>query len=240
MQVIVKFILLIINYMFQEDRHIHLKNADITFIEHFFEPKQADILLKKLLENIQWQQGEITIFGKKVAEPRLSAWYGDVGKSYTYSGKKQEPLAWIEPLLDIKIAIESYLNTKNFTQNTEGVLFEQYVRIIDGVTSSHPVNNTHFNSVLCNFYRNGNDSMGYHADNERELGQNPIIASINLGDTRRFIFRRKDDPKKKYELALTHGSLLIMAGEMQHFWQHGVPKEKEKKERINLTFRHIM
>jgi alkylated DNA repair dioxygenase AlkB len=227
MQAIGIIILKILIYMFQEDRHIHLKNADIIFIEHFFEGKQADIFFQKLIENIAWTQGEITIFGKKVVEPRLSAWYGDAGKSYTYSGKKQEPLAWIEPLLKIKTTIEKYLNEP-----------------IEGVTRTDPANekNTEgvcFNSVLCNFYRDGNDSMGYHADNERELGQNPIIASINLGDTRRFLFRRKDNVKEKYELALTHGSLLIMAGEMQHYWQHAVPKEKGKKERINLTFRHI-
>ncbi len=204
--------------MFQEDRHIHLKNADIIFIEHFFVSEKADILFNNLLENVQWAQGEITMFGKKVVEPRLSAWYGDTGKSYTYSGKKQEPLAWIEPLLDIKLAIENYIKSQNLIKNTEGV---------------------RFNSVLGNFYRDGNDSMGFHADNERELGQNPIIASVNLGDTRRFIFRRKEDIKEKYELALTHGSLLIMAGEMQHYWQHAVPKEQKKKERINLTYRHI-
>lgn len=83
--------------------------------------------------------------------------------------------------------------------------------------------------------------MGFHSDDEMELGSNPTIASVNFGESRRFIFRRKDDKNEKFELLLTHGSLLIMAGEMQHYWQHAVPKEPKKiKPRINLTFRWIL
>ena len=97
-----------------------------------------------------------------------------------------------------------------------------------------------FNSVLLNWYRDGIDSMGWHADDEKELGQNPVIASVNFGATRRFILRRNSDNKEKIEVALKHGTLLIMAGEMQHYWQHSVPKEKKVGEdRVNLTFRVI-
>ncbi len=96
-----------------------------------------------------------------------------------------------------------------------------------------------FNSVLLNRYRDGNDSISWHTDAEPELGKNPIIASVNFGDTRKFQLRHINT-KEKLEIELSHGSLLIMQGELQHFWQHQVPKTKElKTERINLTFRVI-
>ncbi|MGI9949736.1 alpha-ketoglutarate-dependent dioxygenase AlkB family protein [Vibrio hyugaensis] len=97
-----------------------------------------------------------------------------------------------------------------------------------------------FNSVLANLYRHGQDSMGWHQDNEPELGRNPVIASVNLGETRRFLLRNLHC-KTQLEYELNHGALLIMAGELQHHWKHAVPKTaKPKGERINLTFRHIV
>lgn len=97
-----------------------------------------------------------------------------------------------------------------------------------------------FNSVLANLYRDGQDSMGWHQDNEPELGVNPAIASLSLGESRRFILRHIET-RQKYEIELSHGSLLVMAGETQRYWQHSVPKTgKPKTERINLTFRHII
>ncbi len=96
-----------------------------------------------------------------------------------------------------------------------------------------------YNSVLANLYRDGQDSMGWHQDNETELGLNPVIASVSLGESRRFLLRHIQT-KQKYELELSHGSLLVMAGETQHYWQHSIPKTaKPRVERINLTFRHI-
>jgi len=102
-----------------------------------------------------------------------------------------------------------------------------------------PIAKTKFNSVLLNLYRDGKDSMSWHADDERELGRNPIIASVNFGDTRSFQLKH-NETKEKISIDLAHGSLLIMKGEMQHFWKHQVPKtKKEKTNRINLTFRLI-
>lgn len=99
---------------------------------------------------------------------------------------------------------------------------------------------TMFNAVLLNLYRNGQDSMGWHSDDELELGQNPIIASISLGEERRFLLRRKDDHSIKREIVLEHGSLLVMRGTLQHFWQHSVPRtQKPREPRINLTFRYV-
>lgn len=99
--------------------------------------------------------------------------------------------------------------------------------------------NCAFNSVLANQYRNGEDSMGYHQDNEPELGQNPIIASVSLGATRRFNLKHIHT-KQTLSLDLTHGSLLIMAGELQHYWKHALPKARGcQQTRVNLTFRKI-
>ncbi len=99
--------------------------------------------------------------------------------------------------------------------------------------------NVNFNSVLLNLYRNGQDSISWHTDAEKELGINPVIASVNFGATRKFQLRHIKT-KEKIEIELTHGSLLIMQSELQHYWQHQVPKtNKAIGERINLTFRVI-
>ncbi len=97
-----------------------------------------------------------------------------------------------------------------------------------------------FNSVLANLYRDGKDSMGLHADDEKELGLNPVIASLSLGDERLFKLHHKKR-KETLELNLGHGDLLVMAGTLQHHWVHSVPKTRDMKTpRINLTFRRIL
>jgi alkylated DNA repair dioxygenase AlkB len=96
-----------------------------------------------------------------------------------------------------------------------------------------------FNSVLANLYRDGKDSMGCHADDEKELGLNPMIASLSLGDQRLFKLHHKKC-KEKLDIVLGHGDLLVMSGILQHHWMHAVPKTKKlKAQRINLTFREI-
>jgi len=100
---------------------------------------------------------------------------------------------------------------------------------------------TRFNSVLANQYRDGADSMGWHADDEPELGPQPVIASLSLGGSRRFLLRSRSHPPKRSELLLTHGSLLVMRGDTQTLYQHSVPRTaKPCSARINLTFRCIL
>ncbi len=95
-----------------------------------------------------------------------------------------------------------------------------------------------FNSVLLNLYRDGNDSMGWHQDNEMVLGENPVIASVNFGQTRRFRLRHKTIKGEAVSIDLPDSSLLIMDGPTQHHWQHSVPKTKKiVRPRINLTYR---
>ena len=101
--------------------------------------------------------------------------------------------------------------------------------------------NERFNSALLNLYRDGRDSMGWHADDEPELGSRPVIASISLGSDRRFVLRRNEDRRVKFEISPAHGSLILMSGDLQHCWQHQVPKTRAAVgPRINLTFRKIL
>ena len=98
-----------------------------------------------------------------------------------------------------------------------------------------------FTSVLLNLYRDGNDSNGWHADNEKELGTNPIIASVSFGEVRPFHFKHRHLKDQRHKIDLHHGSLLIMKGEMQIYWLHQIAKTKRDiGERINLTFRRIV
>lgn len=117
---------------------------------------------------------------------------------------------------------------------TEDLLF-----IKSRITKTAQIN---FSSVLLNYYRNGQDSMGWHSDDEKELGQNPVIGSISFGETRLFQLRhltRKD--LKKVDIKLTNGSFLLMKGQTQHYWEHQIPKtSKHITPRINLTFRTII
>ena len=101
--------------------------------------------------------------------------------------------------------------------------------------------NHSFNVCLLNLYRNGQDSNGWHSDDESSLGKNPTIASLSLGAPRNFNLRHKFNPDHKFKLTLAHNSLLIMSGTTQHYWQHQIPKTKKTTDtRINLTFRLIL
>ncbi len=105
------------------------------------------------------------------------------------------------------------------------------------IESYYPNN---FTTCLLNLYRDGKDSNGWHADDEKELGRHPIIASLSLGAERIFHLKHKTKPHLKHKMALEHGSLLLMQGETQHMWKHQIPKTaKQVGERINLTFRKI-
>jgi alkylated DNA repair dioxygenase AlkB len=97
-----------------------------------------------------------------------------------------------------------------------------------------------FNTALANFYRDGRDGVSWHSDDEPELGRDPVIASLSLGATRRFLLRKKVDHSQCLEFELDHGSLLWMSGDTQEVWEHSVPKSgRQVAARINLTFRAI-
>jgi alkylated DNA repair dioxygenase AlkB len=111
-------------------------------------------------------------------------------------------------------------------------VLEQLRRRLETITGSR------FNSMLANLYRDGSDKIGWHSDNEPELGLEPVIASISLGAERRFDLRRRDDHSKVARIILEHGSLLVMGGGTQKNWQHSIARRTDAiGERINLTFR---
>ena len=115
--------------------------------------------------------------------------------------------------------------------------FSPLLKIIQNKTEN--ISRTKFNTVLLNLYRDGNDGMGWHSDDEKELGKNPIIASVSFGAERLFKLRHKKE-KESHKMLLENGSVLVLAGTTQHNWQHCLPKtKKDMAPRINLTFRNL-
>jgi|SRR6185503_11366013 len=113
--------------------------------------------------------------------------------------------------------------------------------LLDIKARVEPIAGMEFNSVLLNYYRDGNDSVAWHSDDEYELGFKPTIASVSFGQERRFDVRQKADHKRKYSVILENGSVLLMKGDLQRLWQHRIAKSTQPmKPRVNLTFRIIM
>ncbi len=178
-------------------------------VKSFLSEESADLLFNILLTEVKWKSGEVKIFGKTHAIPRLQAWYGDEGANYSYSGMKLKSNEWTKELRKVRDSIE------NLTGNR-------------------------FNSVLVNLYRDGSDSNGWHSDNEKELGEDPIIASVSLGESRLFKLRNRRS-KEVTNLILQSGSLLEMGEGSQLEWDHTLPKSKKiSNPRINLTFRKVL
>ena len=193
----------------EEPIFLNLPDAEFIYYPNFFDVEKANILFEKLLNEIKWQHDEITIFGKKILQPRLTALYGNEGKSYGYSNIVMHPHPLNSTLTFIKDEIENKIKE-------------------------------HFTTVLLNLYRNENDSNGWHADNEKELGRDPIIASLSLGEERIFQIKHNTNKEIKQSLILQHGSLLVMKNGSQIHYKHQIPKSSSpKKPRINLTFRQI-
>ena len=185
-------------------------NGEVVYKEHFFTPAESDAYFTLLVNAIAWKQEPIKMFGKPVLQPRLTAWYANNGKSYSYSGIIMQPLPFTDALLHIK----------------------QRIELLAGVV---------FTSALLNYYRNGQDSMGWHRDNEKELGKNPVIGSVSFGAARNFQLRNYADKSLIKSIPLTHGSFLLMRGETQHYWEHRIPKTSAPTgPRINITFRVIV
>lgn len=176
----------------------------------YFDEEERSVYFKALMQEIAWEEGEIMLFGQRRKIPRLQAWHGNAGLSYTYSGVRLDPSSWTPTLTKIRKRVEA-------------------------------ASETQYNSVLLNLYRDGQDSMGWHADDEAELGDNPTIASVSFGGERMFHLRHASRERETVRISLGDGSLLIMSGSLQHHWQHQIPKTRKLvAPRINLTFRKIL
>lgn len=186
---------------------IPIEDGELYFMPSLPLRQDDAAVLAQLLAETGWRAEAITLWGKQMQQPRLTAWHGEA--RYTYSGMTLEPQPFTPLQLEIKQAVEQASGQR-------------------------------FNSVLLNYYRDGQDSMGFHSDDEKELGRNPVIASVSFGAPRTFILKHKRLPKT-VKLALGNGSLLVMAGALQHHWRHGINKEKSAAgPRVNLTFRKIL
>lgn len=170
-------------------------------------------LFYKLVTELPWQADIVTLFGKTHVTTRQIVWMGDSDIDYQYSGHIRQTLPWTDTVFHVKHHVEEQLSELGIDVN--------------------------FNSCLLNYYPSGDDGMGYHADDELELGTQPIIASLSLGATRKFVFRHKKT-QEKVELYLESGQLIVMHGDTQRFWKHSITKTKTAATgRISLTFRKI-
>lgn len=184
-------------------------DGEFLFAPGFWSPAQAGALATALVEGCDWRQHTVRMFGRDLPAPRQSAWHGDAGADYRYSGQRHRPRPWTPVLVGVRDDIEQQLGLR-------------------------------FNAVLANRYRDGNDAMGWHSDDEPELGPAPVIASASFGAARRFRLRHRDSGRTE-QLVLGHGSLLVMAGASQRHWQHALPRTRVvRAPRINLTFRRIL
>ena len=177
----------------------------------FFAPGEAPPLAR-LVAELPLRSDRFTIFGRSVEVPRQVAWLGDAGCRYRYSGQTWEPAPWTPALADLRDTL----------------------RRCTGFA---------WNGVLANYYRDGRDSVSWHADDERELGPAPddvAIASLSFGAARRFLLRRRDRSARR-TLEPTDGSLLVMRGATQRYWQHCLPKTRSPVgPRLNLSFRVVI
>ena len=170
--------------------------------------EQIKPLYDKLLNNINWENERVVMFGKEIITKRKVAFYSDPLIAYTYSSKTKIGLPWKDPLIILKNIVES------LTKQT-------------------------YNACLLNLYHNGEEAMGWHSDNEKEIIANSSIASLSIGASRKFSFKHKVT-KETISIQLENGSLLEMKGTIQSHWLHALPKSKKITEpRINLTFRQM-
>jgi alkylated DNA repair dioxygenase AlkB len=170
-------------------------------------------LFYNLVTELPWQADIVTLFGKTHITTRQIVWMGDSDIDYQYSGHTRQTMPWTDTMFHVKQHVEQQLSALGIDAN--------------------------FNSCLLNYYPSGDDGMGYHADDEKELGEQPIIASLSLGATRKFVFKHKKT-QDKVELYLESGQLIVMHGNTQSFWKHSITKTKKVATgRISLTFRKI-
>jgi len=176
--------------------------------------KDSDKLYQTLLHQLPWQADIVTLFGKIHTTKRQIVWMGESGLSYQYSGHTRQALPWTESVFHVKQLVEQQLTSIGIEAD--------------------------FNSCLLNYYPTGSEGMGYHADDEKELGDQPIIVALSLGATRKFVFKHKKT-QDKVELYLESGQLIVMHGETQSHWKHTITKTKTVNQgRISLTFRRMI
>ncbi|WP_440454752.1 alpha-ketoglutarate-dependent dioxygenase AlkB family protein [Psychrobacter sp. ASPA161_9] len=171
-------------------------------------------LYDTLLTELPWCSDIVTLFGKTHVTTRQIVWMGEEDTSYQYSGHARRSIPWSDVVFHVKHYVERLLADIGIAAD--------------------------FNTCLLNYYPSGADGMGYHADDEKELGYQPIIASLSVGATRKFVLKHKKT-QDKVERHLESGQLIVMHGDTQTCWKHTVTKTKTVADgRISLTFRHML
>jgi alkylated DNA repair dioxygenase AlkB len=206
-------------------------------------PEEADAVLAALRDELFWEQREIVLFGRRILQPRLIAWAGDVG--YRYSGQTLEPRLFTPAARGLlarvcnQTGVPFYQPSRRWAELAYPKLyFHEAGKGGHFAAWEQPL----LNHVLANRYRSGDDSMGLHADDEPELGDDPVVAIVSLGTSRRLSVRpRRKGARERHDVDLGHGSLLIMGGACQRHYVHGVPRQPGlQRERISLTFRRLL
>jgi len=178
------------------------------YYEKIVKDEQLEQFYEALLNNIQWENERVIMFGKEIITKRKVAFFSDPSISYRYASKTKIGMPWTSTLITIKNIVES-------------------------------ITKESYNACLLNLYHNGEESMGWHSDNEKEIIVNSSIASLSLGAKRKFSFKHKVS-KETISIELENGSLLEMKGTIQSRWWHALPKSKKvTAARINLTFRQM-
>jgi len=195
-----------------------LPGADVSVAENVFSGDESDAYLRLLKRNVDWKRRTIVVDGQAQNENRYTCYYADSADlTYLYSGRVNNACAWLPELLEIKAVVE------------------RHVRDTCGL------GDWTFNACLLNRYDGEHHSLGFHCDSEIDMVELSPIASVSFGCARRFELKRKDDlaGESLRAVQLTEGSVLVMAGETQRNYLHGVPvcPTNEKGMRINLTFR---
>jgi alkylated DNA repair dioxygenase AlkB len=185
--------------------------ADDTWLDlepAWLSADEAERCLAAVRAEVTWAEREIVLYGKRIMQPRLVGWAGDV--AYRYSGQTLEPRVFTTTVRALTDRVNQFAAAR-------------------------------FNHVLLNRYRSGRDHMGMHADDEPELGPDPVVATLSLGATRRLtLLPRRPSDGQRHAVELPSGSLLVMRGACQRRFRHGIPREpRVTDERVSLTFRLI-
>jgi alkylated DNA repair dioxygenase AlkB len=194
-----------------------------------------------LFEQLIKENGEAILYKQFFDTNQADSYFEILNKNTKW---KHEPIKIFGKYL-LQPRLTAYYGERNYPYSGIIMRAQPWTPVLLEIKSKvEVITDVTFNAVLLNMYRDGNDSIGWHSDDERELAKGSVIASLSLGETRVFIFRRRDNHQVKIERNLANGDLLIMRGETQKFWQHHVPKTGKKiapqlKPRINLTFRVI-
>jgi alkylated DNA repair dioxygenase AlkB len=184
---------------------------ELLYIKNFITMDIAKKYKDIFERNVHWTQDRYILYGREVFSPRLTAFYSSNNKKYTYSGQTKLSRPYNKLFFEIAMNIEKKLNL--------------------------PLN--YLNGCLLNLYRNGNDSISYHTDKEKDMSQDSIVAVISLGSERNFCIKNIETGEVK-KIKLEEGSLVVMYPEFQNKYLHAILKEKKiNTSRISLTFRNF-